>query len=96
MGEVNLDNVEVTLLSNGKKYVRRLNGDYDWAQTFSKLCRVTLSDGTQYTAELKLVPLDFLPQADAHAVNFDHVFIEGYGLYNDDEGQVVHEKRGHI
>jgi hypothetical protein len=97
MGVVDLDQVEVTLLSNGKKRVKRLNGDMCEAQTFSKICRVTLSDGTQYFAELKLVPADFMPDPIlAHTVVFDHFFIEGYGVFNDGAGQVVHERRGYI
>ena len=96
MGVVDLNVAEVTLLSNGKKLVQRFSGDVQEAQLFSKICRVTLSDGTQYFAELQLVPRDFVPQEDGHTVNFDHFFIEGYGLFNDGMGQVVHEKRGHI
>jgi len=97
MGVVDLDEVEVTLLSNGKKRVTRLNGDVQEAVTFSKICRVTLSDGTQYFAELRLVPADFMPNPIlAHTVKFDHFFIEAYDVRDDGQGKVVHERRGYI
>lgn len=94
MGVVDLQVVEVTLLLNGKKKVKRLNGDFQEALMFSKLCRVTLSDGTEYFTELRLVPGDFMPGADS--LGTDYFFIEGYGVFDDGAGKVVHEKRGYV
>ena len=96
MGVVDVDKIEVTLLKTGSRYVKRANGDFATALTFSKLCRVTLSDGTEYYAELRLIPQEFIPTTDAHVVDFGTVFIEQYTVADDGKGAIVHEKRGYI
>ena len=96
MGVVDVDKIEVTLLKTGSRRVERFNGDVADALTFSKLCRVTLSDGTEYYAQLRLIPQEFIPTTDAHVVDFDTVFIESYTVADDGKGAIVHEKRGHI
>ena len=96
MGVVDVDKIEVTLLKTGRKLVERANGDVAEALSFSKFCRVTLSDGTEYYAELRLIPQEFIPTTDAHVVNFDNVFIEQYTVADDGKGAIVHEKRGYI
>ena len=98
MAEVNLNQAEVTLLSNGKKRIKRLDGSYAEAITLAKFARVTLSDGTQYFAELRLVPTDIFPNdaAGLQDAVYEHFFLEGYGIFDNGDGNVVHEKRGHI
>ena len=96
MGEVDLNRAEVTLLTTGKRRVKTLDGDYREAVTLAKVCKVTLSDGTQYFAEFRLVPADInAPGDEAHNVQYDNVFLEPYDVYKDG-GTIVHERRGYI
>ena len=93
MGEVDLNSAEVTLLSRGKKRIKRLDGSYAEAITLEKFVRVTLSDGTQYLADLKLIPADiFAPGTEAHTVKYEHFFLEAANPGDN----IVHEKRGYI
>jgi hypothetical protein len=97
MGEVNLDQVEVTLLTRGKRHVKRFNGDFAEAITLNKFARITLSDGTEYFAELRLVPNDLFPfSVNADQLVYENFFIEAHDVLSDGKGNVVHEKRGHI
>ena len=98
MGEVNLDKAEVTLLSRGKKRIKRLDGSYAEAITLETFCRVTLSDGTQYFAELRVVPRDIYQSGTVGADQFvyEHFFLEAHGVEDKGDGFVVHDKRGHI
>ena len=98
MGAVDLNTAEVTLLIEGKKRVKRFNGDIQEAVIFAKHCRVTLSDGTEYQAEIRIVPPDIYASGSAEAGQFlyEYVFLEADDVHNDGKGNVVHEKRGHI
>ena len=96
MGEVDLNKVEVTLLTMGKRRVKRLNGDFEEALTLAKVCKVTLSDGTQYFAEFRLVPADVnAPGYEVDGVQYENIFLEAYDVFKDG-GTVVHERRGYI
>ena len=97
MGEVNLNQAEVTLLVNGKKRVKTFEGDIREAVLLEKFVRVRLSDGTEYFAEVRLVPRDILPgDVDVDSVVYETFFLEGYGILDDGAGKVVHQKRGYI
>ena len=97
MGEVNLNQAEITLLVNGKKRAKLLNGDYGEVLTLEKFVRIRLSDGTEYFAEVRLVPGDIIPKdSDWDGVVYENFLLEGYGIFDDGAGKVVHQKRGFI
>ena len=97
MGEIDINRAEITLLVNGKKRAKLLNGDYGEVVTLEKFVRIRLSDGTEYFAEVKLVPRDITPgDADWDGVVYENFLLEGYGILDDGAGKVVHQKRGYI
>lgn len=97
MGVINLDKAEVTLLLSGKKKIKRVDGSVGEALIFEKFCKVKFQDGSEYFAPVRLGPAEiFAENETGDQAQHEHLFIEGYGVRDNGDGEVVFEKRGEI